>query len=117
MKLVPNARVAALVVAEVRAVDTAAVMVEVADAAAMAEVVAADAVAADVVETAEGMVAGAEETANEDFVWMIVRSRMGAERFSALLFSDCSAHAVAMLFFPENFPGCETSLFISLPLQ
>jgi hypothetical protein len=111
--------VAALVVAEVRAVDTAAVMVavEVADAAAMAEVVAADAVAADVVETAEGMVAGAEETANEDFVWMIVRSRMGAERFSALLFSDCSAHAVAMLFFPENFPGCETSLFISLPLQ
>lgn len=69
MKLVPNAKVAALVVAEVRAVDTAAVMagVEVVDAAAMAEVVEADAVAADVVETAEGMAAGAEETANQSY--------------------------------------------------
>lgn len=71
-------------VAEVHAVDTvgADMAAEAAvAAAAMAEVVAADAEAVGVVAiavTAEDTAAGAaEETANQDFVWMIERSRKG----------------------------------------
>jgi hypothetical protein len=67
MKLVPNAKVAAPVVAEVHAVDTAAVMVavEVADEAATAAVVADEAV--EVVAVTAGDMAVEEEIANKSF--------------------------------------------------
>ena len=65
MKLVPNAKVAAPVVAEVHAVDTAAVMVAVEDEAATAAVVADEAV--EVVAVTAGDMAVEEEIANKSF--------------------------------------------------